>query len=159
MQERTENSARRSVSEHGIEGSRQPHQIEIPSSICKISLDTFMVDVILDGVRVMSMDRDNSPMGGNMSTTYYLPDGSNYTLPELSNVRKRMLACEILSKLGCDFRIGNPKLDAIDYAAPELLKALREMIAMVRRLCGSDGNTETMAKALYAIAKAEGKNS
>ena len=30
-----------------------------------------------------------------------------------------MLACEILSKLSCDFRVGNPKMDPIDYADVE----------------------------------------
>ena len=76
-----------------------------------------------------------------MNTTYNLPDGSSYTLGNLSDTRKRMLACEILSKLGCDFRVGNPKMDPIDYAAQDLLAACKtaqdELIMLVARVTPS----------------------
>lgn len=57
---------------------------------------------------------------------YRLPDGTSYTFSgRMTDVRMRMLACEILTKLGCDYHIGNPKMDPIDYFAVDMLLALK----------------------------------
>ena len=86
--------------------------------------------------------------------------GSSFTFTGTSSTPsfQRALACAMLTRLGIDFRVGTPKLHPLDYAASELLEALKQIenLTTPSRAMDALHVAQLCAKARAAIAKVEG---